>query len=140
MNLFLSISMAYSVISCRKFAKNTQFFLLATRFLLASTNFRQPLFVQKAFVPLCIPVFSPFMAHHNISLRFRGDGQRVKNHFSGICVSLWLQFLSACCRLNFNATDLPHTQFEPLYPKVFRGPPKVDLESIVCPPGPPKVR
>ena len=31
----------------------------------------QPLFAQNVFVPLCIPAFSPFMAHHNISLRFR---------------------------------------------------------------------
>ena len=31
----------------------------------------QPNFAQKAFVPLCIPVFSPFMAHPNILLRFR---------------------------------------------------------------------
>ena len=38
----------------------------------------QPLFTQKAFVPLCIPVFSPIMAHHNISLRFRAVGLRVK--------------------------------------------------------------
>ena len=32
-----------------------------------------------SFVPLCITAFSPFMAHHNISLRFRAGGQRVKN-------------------------------------------------------------
>ena len=35
------------------------------------------LFVQKAFVPLCIPSFSPFMAHHNISLCFWAGGWRV---------------------------------------------------------------
>ena len=51
-----------------------------------------------------------------------------------------LRVLSACCRLNFDATDLPHTLFELLYPKVFRVTPKVDLESIACLPGPLKVR
>ena len=30
----------------------------------------QPLFTQKALVPLCIAGFSAFMAHLNISLRF----------------------------------------------------------------------
>ena len=50
----------------------------------------QPLFAQKAFVPLCITAFSPFMAHHNISLRFWAGGRRVKKFsFSQICVSLW---------------------------------------------------
>ena len=34
----------------------------------------QPLFTQKAFVPLCITRFSPFMAYPNISLRFRVGG------------------------------------------------------------------
>ena len=47
---------------------------------------------------------------------------------------------SACCSLNFDATDLPNNKFEPLYPKVFRGTPKVDLVSTVWPPGLPKVR
>ena len=34
----------------------------------------QPLLARKAFVPLCIPGFSPFMDHHNISLRFQAGG------------------------------------------------------------------
>ena len=42
---------------------------------------------------------------------------------------------SACCGLTFDATDLPHSSFEPLYPKVFRGTPEVDLVSTVWRPG-----
>ena len=101
----------------------------------------QPLLGQKEFVPLRIMAFSPFMAHHNISLRFRAGGQRVKNfRFSRICMSACDFFLSACCGLNFDATDLPNSQFEPLYPKLFRGTPEVDLVSTVWPPDLPKVR
>ena len=48
--------------------------------------------------------------------------------------------LPACCGLNFDATNLPNSSFEPLYPKLFRGNPEVDLVSTVWPPGPPKVR
>ena len=48
----------------------------------------QPIFAQKAFVPLCIPGFSPFMAHPNISLCFWVMGRRVKIlRFSLIFVS-----------------------------------------------------
>ena len=47
---------------------------------------------------------------------------------------------SACCGLNFDATDLPHSSFEPLYPKLFRGTPEVDLVSTVWPSDLPKVR
>ena len=35
--------------------------------------------------------------------------------------------VSACCELNFDATMLPHSSFEALCPKHFRGAPKVDL-------------
>ena len=49
-------------------------------------------------------------------------------------------FLPACCGLNFDATDLPNSSFEPLYPKLFRGTPKVDLVSTVWPPDLPIVR
>ena len=58
------------------------------------------------------------------------------------CPSTRKLLLVACCGLNFNSTDLSHSLFEPLYPKVFRGSPEVDLESTVLPPGPniPKVR
>ena len=44
------------------------------------------------------------------------------------------------CTLNFDATDLPHSSFEPLYPKLFGGNPEVDLVSTVWPPDLPKVR
>ena len=47
---------------------------------------------------------------------------------------------SACCGLNFDATDLPNSSFEPLYPKLFRGNREVDLVSTVWPPDLPKVR
>ena len=65
------------------------------------------LLVQKVFVPLlCIPDFSPFMAHRNISLCFR----RVKYfHFSRICTSARKFFLSACCGLYFDATYHPQS-------------------------------
>ena len=52
-----------------------------------------------------------------------------------IYLSFWWNSLSAFCGLI--AID---SSFEPLYPKVFRGTQEVDLESIVCPPHPPKVR
>ena len=42
--------------------------------------------------------------------------------------------------LNFDDTDLPHSSFEPLYPKLFRGTLEVDLVSTVWPPDLPKVR
>ena len=44
------------------------------------------------------------------------------------------------CGLNFDATDLPNGSFEPLYPKLFRGTPEVDLVPIVWHTAPPKVR
>ena len=31
------------------------------------------------------------------------------------------------CTLNFDATNLPHSSFEPLYPEDFRGAPNVDV-------------
>ena len=49
----------------------------------------QPLFVPKAFFPLCIPAFPAFMAHHNISLRIWAGGRRVKkNSFHEFPLSL----------------------------------------------------
>ena len=63
-----------------------------------------------------------------------------KFSFSRICMSLWWKSSSACCGLNFDATDLPNSSFEPLYPKLFRGTPEVDLVSTVWPPDLPKVR
>ena len=46
----------------------------------------------------------------------------------------------ASFKLEFCAIDHPHSSFEPLYPKVFRGTTKVDLESTIWPQAPPKVR
>ena len=86
-----------------------------------------PIFAQKAFVPLCIPDFSPFMAHPNISL----DGPKNKNLRFHFFLLPPLKTLSANWELNFDATDPPHSWFEQLYPKVFRGGLKVDLVLIV---------
>ena len=71
---------------------------------------RQPYFAQKACDPLFVPIVSPFMNHLNTSLRFLVAARRVKNiPFSRICVSARKKKLSACCGLNFDATDLPHS-------------------------------
>ena len=48
--------------------------------------------------------------------------------------------VSGSCTHNFDATDLPRSLFEPLYPKLFGGNPEVDLVSTVWPPDLPKVR
>ena len=48
--------------------------------------------------------------------------------------------VAGSCTLNFGATDLPHSYFEALHPKVFRATPEVDLESTVWRPGPSKVK
>merc|ERR1711873_183918 len=48
--------------------------------------------------------------------------------------------VSGSCTHNFDATDLPNSSFEPLYPKLFRGTPEVDLVPIVWHTAPPKVR
>ena len=73
--------------------------------------------------------------------KFSGTERFTKNFpFSRIFMSLWKKKPSACCGLNFDATDLPHSSFEPLYPKLFRGTPEVDLVSTVWPPDLPKVR
>ena len=50
-----------------------------------------------------------------------------KQIFTDICVPPPLYKVSACCELNFDATMLPHSSFEALCPKHFRGAPKVDL-------------
>ena len=129
---------------------NTALFLLATRVLPASPNFGQAkhgqngpaaTFCQQGICcPICKHHFTHW-THPDISLRFRAGGQREENfNFSQICMFARKHLLAACCGLNFNSTDLSHSLFEPLYPKFFRGSPEVDLESIVCPQGPPKVR
>ena len=79
--------------------------------------------------------------HPDISFRFRPGGRRLKKfRFSRIWMSAREFFLSAFCGLNFDATDLPNSYFELLYPKLFRGTPEVDLVSTVWPPDLPKLR
>ena len=90
--------------------------------------------------PICGHHFTHW-THPDISFRFRAGGRRVKNfRFSGNSIAARVFFLPACCGLNFDATDLPNSSFEPLYPKLFRGNPEVDLVSTVWPPDLPKVR
>ena len=73
--------------------------------------------------------------------KFSGTERFTKNFpFSRNSIATRIFFLPACCGLNFDATDLPHSSFEPLYPKLFRGTPEVDLVSTVWPPDLPKVR
>ena len=47
--------------------------------------------------------------------------------------------LLGLCAVNFDATDLPHSSFEWLCPKDFRGSPDIDLVSIIWRPAPSKV-
>ena len=73
--------------------------------------------------------------------KFSGTERFTKNFpFSRNSTATCVFFLPGCCGLNFDATDLPHSSFEPLYPKLFRGTPEVDLVSTVWPPDLPKVR
>ena len=123
---------------------------LATRVLPASPNFGQAKHGQNGPAAtdcqqcICCPICGHHFTHWthpDISLRFRAGGRRLKNfRFSRICMSPWWKSSSACCGLNFDATDLPNSSFEPLYPKLFRGTPEVDLVSTVWPPDLPKVR
>ena len=129
---------------------NTALILLATRVLPASPNFGQAKHGQNGPAAtdcqqcICCPICGHHFTHWthpDISLPFRAGGRRLKNfRFSRICVSPWWKSSSACCGLNFDATDLPNSSFEPLYPKLFRGNPEVDLVSTVWPPDLPKVR
>ena len=125
-------------------------FLLATRISPASPNFGQAKHGQNGpaatdcqqgiFCPICGHHFT-HRTHTDISFRFRPGGRRLKNfHFSRNSTAARVFSLPACCGLNFDATDLPHSSFEPLYPKLFRGTPEVDLVSTVWPPDLPKVR
>ena len=76
-------------------------------------NAPRQIFVKKAFVPQCPPFISPFVTHHNISLRFWITAQRVKHfRFSLVsfatqpCVNSLVYSSSQCqdtqipCRLN----------------------------------------
>ena len=129
---------------------NTSLFLLATRILPASPNFGQAKHGQNGPAAtdcqqcICCPICGHHFTHRthtDISFRFRPGGRRLKNfHFSRNSIAARVFFLPACCGLNFDATDLPNSSFEPLYPKLFRGNPEVDLVSTVWPPDLPKVR
>ena len=149
-NIADSISRLKSENCGRKVLGNTYLFLLATRISPASPNFGQAKHGQNGpaatdcqqciFYPICGHHFT-HRTHTNISFRFRPGGRRLKNfHFSRNSIAARVFFLPACCGLNFDATDLPHSSFEPLYPKLFRGTPEVDLVSTVWPPDLPKVR
>ena len=63
-----------------------------------------------------------------------------KFHFSLISLAASKKKVSGSCTHNFDATDLPNSSFEPLYPKLFRGTPEVALVPIVWHTAPPKVR
>ena len=102
----------------------------------------QPLFVNRAFVALYVSIISP-VGPMPISLfvfKLEAKEKKISIFHKFACPSTRKLLLVACCGLNFNSTDLSHSLFEPLYPKFFRGSPEVNLESIVCPQGPPKVR
>ena len=72
--------------------------LLATRVLTASPNFGLEKHGQKGpSATFCqkktlIPIISPFLTHHNISLPFQVATRTVNN---------FIHFLSTCCGLNF---------------------------------------
>ena len=70
------------------------------------------------------------------NFRVWSDLRKISVFFSRISIATCKKNLSATCKLNFDANDLPHSQFEPLYPKVFRGTPEVDLLSTIWRPGP----
>ena len=149
-NIADSISRLKSENCGRKVFSNTYLFLLATRISPASPNFGQAKHGQNGPAAtvcqqgICCPICEHHFTHWThpyISLCFRGGGRRVKNvRFSRISMATCKKNSSACCGLNFDATDLPHSSFEPLYPKFFRGNPEVDLVSTVWPPDLPKVR
>ena len=79
------------------------------------------------------------MAHHNISLRFRVRGRRIKNfHVSQIGMSARKFF----CRPAADSILMPptfHIDNLNRYTQSFQGSQEADLESMVCPPGPSKV-
>ena len=103
-------------------------------------DIKRPFFPPCRNWPICEHHFTRW-THPDISLPFRAGGRRLKNfRFSRNSIAARVFFLPACCGLNFDATDLPNSSFEPLYPKLFRGNPEVDLVSTVWPPDLPKVR
>ena len=94
---------------------------------------------KKAFVPLYILVIAPFMTHPNISFPSYGPESK-KICFLLNSFATRKKTLAAYCELNFDATDLPHSLFEPLYPKLSMGTLKVDLVPLVWHPALHKVR
>ena len=125
--------------------------LLATRVLPASPNFGQAKHGQNGpaatdcqqgiCCPICEHHFTHW-THPDISFRFRAGGQTPKTKkfpfFTNLRDALVKKFVGLL-RTQF-ATDLPHSSFEPLYPKLFGATPEVDLVSTVWPPDLPKVR
>ena len=104
------------------------FFLLNGSHLVALTRPKQGQNCPVVNFPPCIPAFTPFMAHPNISLHFRVTGRRVKIfRFSPISVAAPKKFWWPIA----SSISMPPTvhiaSFEPLYPKVFRGSLKVDM-------------
>ena len=64
--------------------------------------------------------------------KFSGTERFTKKfHFSLISLAASKKKVSGSCTHNFDATDLPNSSFEPLYPKFFRGTPKVNLASTI---------
>ena len=98
---------------------NTALFLLATRISPASPNFGQAKHGQNGPAAtvcqqcICCPICGHHFTHWthpDISFRFRAGGRRLKNfRFSRISMATCQKYSSACCGLNFNATDLPHS-------------------------------
>ena len=93
---------------------------------------------------LCVRIFwvyAPKNAQKNPSENFREQSDlRKSSVFHGFPCPYPPKKILGSCNHNFDATDLPHSSFEPLYPKLFRGTPEVDLVSTVWPPDLPKVR
>ena len=130
-NIADSMASLKSENSGRKVFCNTALFLLATRVLPASPNFGQAKHGQNGPAAtvcqqcICCPICGHHFTHWthpDISLCFRAGGWRLKKfRFSrnSIAILPHAIFLSACCGLNFDATDLPNSSFEPLYPKLF---------------------
>ena len=138
-NRFLSISMAYNMISCRKVAENTEILKIAE---FASSGRQntvkkgpQPLFVQKA----CVPLFTFYGPPQYLSSfsSLRPKTRVKKSHFSRIFIATWKFF----CRPAVDFILMPptfHIASLKRYTPKFSG--EVELVSIVCPPHPPKVR
>ena len=119
--------------------------LLTDRILSPSTDFRRPKHGQNCpaanFRPkgVCSPIYTGLFTFYGPSQylsSFPSNGPKSKKipvFFTDFLVRPQKK-VSGSCTLNFDATDLQHSQFEPLQPKVFRGTLKVDLVGIQHPP------